>query len=57
LLQPRIDFDLLGLARRCTTARDWGEAEPLRDDFDAAKLDEAAEQHNRSCTPTCESDG
>jgi spermidine synthase len=57
LLQPRIDFDLVGLARRCTFGRDWAEAEPLRDDFDPAELDEAAEAHNRSCAPTCESDG
>lgn len=56
-VQPRVDFDLLGLARRCTTERDWGEAEPLRDDFDPTQLDEAAEQHNRSCLPTCASDG
>jgi spermidine synthase len=55
-VQPRVDFDLLGLARRCTTEPDWGEAQPLRDDFDPAQLDEAAEQHNRSCAPTCDSD-
>lgn len=55
-LQPRFDFDLLGLARRCTSERDWAEAEPLRDDFDRAQLDRAAEQHNRSCTPQCSSD-
>jgi spermidine synthase len=55
-LQPRFDIDLLGLARRCTTARDWGDAEPLRDDFDRAQLDQAAEQHNRSCAPKCSSD-
>jgi len=55
-LQPLVDFDLLGLARRCTTERDWGEAEPLHDDFAAEQLEGAAEQHNRSCTPTCEDD-
>lgn len=55
-LQPRFDFDLLGLARRCTTERDWGEAEPLRDDFERAQLDRAAEQHNRSCAPKCDDD-
>lgn len=55
-LQPRFDFDLLGLAQRCTTERDWGDAEPLRDDFDRAQLDRAAEQHNRSCAPKCSRD-
>jgi spermidine synthase len=56
-VQPRVDFDLLGLARRCTTEPDWGDAQPLRDDFDAGQLDEAVEQHNRSCAPTCSGDG
>jgi spermidine synthase len=55
-VQPRVDFDLLGLARRCTTAPDWGDAQPLVDDFDHAQLDAVAEQSNRSCTPTCAGD-
>lgn len=55
-LQPRVDFDLLGLARRCTTEPDWGDAQPIVDDFDRSELDEVAEQSNRSCTPTCDGD-
>jgi spermidine synthase len=56
-LRPLVDFDVLGLARRCVTEPDWGDAQPLRDDFDGAQLDDAAEQHNRSCAPTCAGDG
>lgn len=56
LLQPQVDFDLLGLAHRCVTTPDWGDAEPLRDDFDPSALDQAADQHNRSCAPRCTSD-
>ena len=55
-VQPRVDFDLLGLARRCTVAPDWGDAQAIDDDFDAEQLDEVAEQSNRSCTPTCAGD-
>ncbi len=55
-VQPRGDFDLLGLARRCTTEPDWGDALALADDFEHERLDEVAEQSNRSCAPTCEGD-
>ena len=56
-VQPRVDFDLLGLARRSTTEPDWGEAAPLIDDAaDERPIDEVAEQHNRSCSPTCADD-
>jgi spermidine synthase len=55
-VQPRVDFDLLGLARRCVTEPDWGDAQPIRDDFEPEQLDGAAEQHNRSCAPKCSSD-
>jgi spermidine synthase len=55
-VQPRVDFDLLGLARRCTSEPDWGEAEPLIDSDDVRSLEAIAEQENRSCSPTCAGD-
>jgi spermidine synthase len=55
-VQPRIDFDMLGLARRCTFDPDWGDAMPIVDDFGPTELDSAADQNNRSCTPTCAGD-
>ena len=56
-LQPGFDFDLRGLAGRCLIDEDgWPTDDIPHDDFDDAKLDEAAREHNLSCAPKCEGD-
>ncbi len=47
-LQPKFDFDLLGLAARLHLGRDWDPTAPvLHDDFEQSK--QGAERHNRRC--------
>lgn len=47
-LQPKFDFDLLGLAARLHLARDWDPTAPvLHDDFE--RSESGAERHNRRC--------
>ncbi|PRQ09161.1 spermidine synthase [Enhygromyxa salina] len=56
-LQPRFDFDLSGLARRCVVDEQGWDPEAIpHDDFESSQLDQAAERHNRSCSPTCADD-
>ncbi len=56
-LQPRFDFDLIGLAQRCRIDEDgWAPEVVVHDDFEGERLDEAAREHNLSCDPRCEGD-
>ncbi len=47
-LQPKFDFDMLGLAARLHLSRDWDPTAPvLHDDFERSEA--GAKRHNRSC--------
>lgn len=48
-LQPKFDFDMLGLAARLHLGRDWDPTAPvLHDDF--AQTEDGADRHNRGCS-------
>jgi spermidine synthase len=56
-LQPRFDFDLVGLAGRSRVDETgWPAERIVHDDFDDATLDDAARRHNLSCAPRCADD-
>ncbi len=47
-LQPKFDFDMLGLAARLHLSRDWDPTAPvLRDDFERSEA--GAQRHNKRC--------
>lgn len=55
IVEPRFDFDLLGLAARYYMRTDWDtSAAVLTDDFDPAELEAAAARHNTTCIKGCE---
>jgi spermidine synthase len=53
-LRDRFDFDIMGLAARYYQRCDWEtNSAVLRDDFDPAQLEDAAERHNKTCITGC----
>ncbi len=53
-VEPKFDFDVMGLAARYYMRTDWDtEAAVLTDDFKPAELESAAARHNSTCIKGC----